>query len=131
MPDLDQSLQKIDVLIQRRAIVLTERVLENTYHILVARTPVDTGKASSNWNVADGEPDTTVTDATSPPPFQPPSVTIGPVYYTTNSVPYIVFLEHGSSKQAPAGMVTLTAAELEQVEGPIIRPAIEQIRGIA
>ncbi len=34
------------------------------------------------------------------------------VLYITDNVPYILFLENGSSRQAPQGMVKLTAQEL-------------------
>jgi len=88
---------------------------------LVQRTPVLTGRARSNWQVTIGQPsesqvgiDTatgTVTRGTAAlaqlPPYQ--------IVWISNNVPYIQKLEMGSSKQAPAGMVAVTVAELQQV----------------
>jgi hypothetical protein len=37
------------------------------------------------------------------------------VHWIANSLPYIVPLEHGWSKQAPAGMVGLTVTEFQQI----------------
>jgi hypothetical protein len=60
-----------------------------------AKTPVDTGRARDGWKMEiDGEE-----------------------YRVFNEVPYIGFLEAGSSKQAPQGMVALTLSELA-LHGP-------------
>lgn len=97
---------------------------------VVMRTPVDTGRARSNWHVSLGSPVVIERD-----PYAPgeklgigeganaqATITIGAatieqapaigVIYLTNGLPYITRLEHGWSKQSPAGMVRLT---LDQV----------------
>lgn len=85
---------------------------------LVARTPIDTGYASENWNVSIGAINTSVT-----PGVQPgrslaqgqqtiKGVTASAVSYVTNSVEYIDALENGHSQQAPNGMVSVAYAEI-------------------
>lgn len=84
------------------------------------RTPVDTGTARANWNLFVGEPDDTVrTRPAGAPPARAVRMTSalpadGPrKVYITNNIPYIVKLERGGSRQAPAGMVDVTLAEIE------------------
>ena len=43
-----------------------------------------------------------------------PKDAAGRIHYLSNSVPYIIRLEDGYSRQAPNGMVSLTVAEFEQ-----------------
>ena len=74
---------------------------------VVQGTPVDTGRARANWGLVDSVP-----DANEDSPVV--HVTEGKieVIYLYNNLPYIVELEMGSSKQAPAGFIRLAAAEL-------------------
>lgn len=44
-----------------------------------------------------------------------PANAAGKVHYIQNSVPYIQALEDGHSKQAPAGMVSLTQVEFQNI----------------
>lgn len=93
---------------------------------IIDRTPVDTGRARASWNLSINEPDLTVAPEpkkksrkaalesaqaarASLPDFDPFTDTI----WITNAVSYILRLEHGSSKQAPVGMVVVTVAEVE------------------
>jgi hypothetical protein len=87
---------------------------------LVLKTPVDTGRARGNWQVTiadipEGETGTTDTAgqdtiATGIQALQ--SLGVYQIVYITNNVPYIVYLENGTSKQAPQGMVRITIEEL-------------------
>ena len=89
------------------------------------KTPVDTGHAQNNWIVSVGTPDTvTQTPATGLPEGDSfagrnaemlASYPEGeyPAIYLQSNLPYILALEYGHSKQAPAGMVAMTVAELE------------------
>lgn len=84
------------------------------------KTPVDTGRARANWFMAEGAPETSTTDAKTPKTydradFQGNGVPI----FITNSLPYIVPLEYGHSKQAPAGMVRVTLAEIAAVSAAL------------
>lgn len=93
---------------------------------IVFRTPVDTGRARSNWHVSIGEPDLEQSEAAS----AEATVSAGTgviaganpfgIIYISNGLPYIKALEFGHSKQAPAGMVRLT---LDQVAAQFERPS--------
>lgn len=92
------------------------------YQRLVELSPVDTGRFSSNWKLGVDQPDTATTQDTTPPAIHVPPLVLGRVYYLTNSLPYAQRLEHGWSKQAPQGIVSIVAVEavhgaLQVVEG--------------
>lgn len=70
-----------------------KKVALEVFKRIVARTPVDTGLARDSWVLSGSAPN----------------------YLISNPQPYINKLEHGSSKQAPAGMVRITLAELENI----------------
>jgi len=96
------------------------------------RTPVDTGRARNSWHVVlPGQPDSyTYTDShgqsfdgmlrtiTPPGPFQ---AVVG------TNVAYMVYLEAGSSRQAPAGMVSVSLVEMRGA----LEAQIRQRRGVA
>lgn len=91
---------------------------------LALRTPVDTGFARNNWQITIGQPsteepgprpatgqrdtprayDSAIAALSSAHPFAP--------IWIVNNTAYIEELENGSSKQAPAGMLAVTVAEL-------------------
>jgi hypothetical protein len=68
---------------------LTGRVAREIQERVAARTPVDTGRARAGWEMSGA----------------------GLSYSISNPVPYVTALEHGHSRQAPAGMVGITLAE--------------------
>jgi len=95
---------------------------------IVLRTPIDTGRARGNWNVGVGNPDHgvnlvgfdkagtgTINRGQAVLAAAAPDQTL----YITNSLPYILPLEHGHSGQAPAGMVMVTLAELHHLAAQI------------
>ncbi len=99
---------------------------------IAMRTPVDTGRARGNWNVAIGAPDL----ANNPHKLDPLGTFVwdagsrviarfraGDVAYITNSIDYVRYLEEGSSTQAPEGMVGRTVAELR----PMVRQVLTEI----
>lgn len=111
---------------------LLKRLVFEIQDRVIDRTPVDTGAARASWNLTVRTPDLTVKEAPKKrgrkaaleaarslrkelPDFDPYSDMI----WLTNATPYILRLEHGSSKQAPVGMVAVTIAEVEA--GLIIR----------
>lgn len=90
---------------------------------VVLMTPVDTGRARGNWQVthdtpASGELDvedkggraTIAKGAAEVARIRPYEFT-----WLANNLPYIESLEKGSSKQAPLGMVGVTAARLSMI----------------
>lgn len=120
---------------------VTEKLALDLHKKITERTPVDTGRARSSWNISEGAPDTTVPPETgvestgkysqqsSPPPntVPPPTpeITGTKAVYITSSLEYVQYLEEGSSKQAPAGMVTIALAEVEAEIDQIIASAIQ------
>lgn len=126
--DLEKFSKKIGVNLG----TVVKKVVLTAHDKIVMRTPVDTGRARASWGIAQGTRPTAV-----PPPFNkaekisksaataaakaqqqkfqgtdPAKVAFG-VFWIFNNLPYIVPLEYGHSKQAPAGMVRVSLAEVE------------------
>ena len=92
---------------------------------IVARTPVGTGHARANWKVSIGSPAAGVVAGGDPSGAATLANGVAAIMadrdpfstvWITNNVPYIETLEQGSSSQAPAGMVAVTAAQLRRTE---------------
>ncbi len=102
------------------ALLFQKRVALEALERVVAKTPVDTGRARQSWQVrrnATSEADVGEWQ-------QRDSVVEGQgvilalkepygIVHIFSNVEYIEFLENGSSQQAPEGMVALTVRELE------------------
>jgi len=111
--------EKLDLAVRKIALELFSRI--------IMRTPVDTGRARANWQVAIG----TIPSGTLELNDKSGQATInkvqaasmgvvaGDVIYLTNNLPYAVPLEEGYSKQAPAGMVALTVQDFQSVVAQI------------
>lgn len=89
---------------------------------LVTRTPVDTGMARSNWFFGFdriSSVDSTRSKNGAPSLARAAAFTsglkAGTVCYITNNLPYIMRLEFGYSKQAPAGMARITVARFQRM----------------
>ena len=87
---------------------------------MIDRTPVDTGAAKAHWFVR-GQPTESFDKETvdkaggrtkARAKRDVKEVRIGDRVYLVNSAPYFFNIEHGSSDQAPAGVVTITLAEM-------------------
>ena len=102
--------------------VVRQVVLEMAARIIV-RSPVDTGRFRANWRLGVDAPITGTTEATDKTGDQAqgqiaaalPERAAGRVLYLTNNLPYAWRLETGWSKQAPLGMVSLTALEFNGI----------------
>jgi len=88
----------------------------------VLATPVDTGRARANWIVSVGRPRYQTTPDVDPSGAQAIAQGVravqsfkGGSIFITNSLPYIEFLEDGSSKQAPGGMTKFGVQAAEAV----------------
>lgn len=69
---------------------ITKETTEEMLKRIKQRTPVDTGTARNGWFInKDGD--------------------------IQNDVPYVIYLEMGSSDQSPKGMVRITALEAEEI----------------
>lgn len=85
---------------------------------LMLVTPVDTGRARAGWIplVSNTPPDYVPDEETfkgrknvSPPPIPGlRKIKLGEKIYVSNNVPYVIFLDQGHSKQAPAGFIDAT-----------------------
>ena len=139
--DLEAFANRLDVGVG----VVTQRVALQVFTGVVQKTPVDTGRAKSNWGINVGAP--------SPPPSHAmteeesksrrkagnkanaaseeakalayASAELGSVdgsdaVHITNNLPYIQALNDGHSDQAPKGFVEDTVAEVAQVIQEII-----------
>lgn len=103
--------------------VVARKLQFEVFKGVVQRTPVDTGWARANWQLAKGpRPDGIVGSKPSAGTVLPEpaatNVSIGqaPVYWVVNNLPYIVPLENGHSKQMGKGYMvqrTLVAVQAE------------------
>ena len=101
---------------------------------MIDRTPVDTGAAKGHW-FARGTPTETFdkdkvdkdgarTKARAKRDLKP--VRVGDRVYLVNSAPYFIFLEGGSSNQAPSGVVAITLAEMGLLYRRNLKVALSQ-----
>lgn len=109
---VEQDIRRVEQRIQQRLQRFVKNIVLAAYYTLVDRSPIDTGRFSSNWQLGVGDINRTTTDATTVPALSVPDIALGQTVYLTNSLPYAVRLEHGWSDQAPQGIVAITAAEL-------------------
>ena len=142
----DRDLKAFGKALGIEVVTVQKKVSFDLFRRLVSRTPVDTGRARSGWNIAVDHPDRSVpapiehTDmqtgkAPSPAAGEIRAAEVGtalaalkpgdyrPVWIS-NNLPYIVELEKGHSRQAPAGMVALSIAETELELDVAMRKAI-------
>ncbi len=105
---------------------LTHCYKETLYDIgdaLVFYTPLKTGLASSNWNVGKGRISTVRnpkeglkgTASLEAIESQIEVFNLGDTALFSNPVDYIDDLENGTSRQAPAGMITPTKARIDDI----------------
>lgn len=129
----EAALKRIAKGIEQGAENYTARVALRTRDVVADRTPIDTGRASGSWNLAAGTPDT----STLPENFNQSrdasialnapllgridinGFRLGVPFFVSDHVPYIGFLENGSSRQAPNGMVGVTLAQMASEVGSI------------
>lgn len=100
---------------------VAKRLQFEVFDGVVKRTPVDTGWARSNWQMARGArpednpvPKPAADTVLAAPLAKNPVMGPRPVYWVVNNVPYIVPLENGHSKQMGKGYMvrrTLTAVQ--------------------
>lgn len=112
---IEETEQKIDDTLQTIVLKLGETV--------ITLSPVDTGRFKGNWQLSidstasssllreDPDGYTTLADMAR----KVNSFTAGQVAYIQNHVLYGYDLEYGSSKQAPDGVVRITAARFARI----------------
>lgn len=110
----------------RRLDLVVRKATFEAFGSAVRRSPVDTGRFRANWNVSSNEVDTSTTDMTSQARADAElrkalAFKSGGIVYLTNSLPYAARLEDGWSKQAPTGMVRVTAVEWSNKLAQVIK----------
>ena len=99
--------------------LVARKATADVFRSVVLKSPVKTGRFRANWNVSSGAADASTTASIDQGRGQAEAakaltIPAGGVAYITNGLPYAAKLENGSSKQAPAGMVRLSAMEFAQ-----------------
>jgi hypothetical protein len=92
---------------------------------LIYRSPVDTGLFRSNWFYSFNAPDGSTTTSVSETQVNniseiPEKGASTGVHFLQNNLPYAWRLEMGSSKQAPLGIVGLTALEFGGIVDDVV-----------
>jgi hypothetical protein len=114
--DFDADLRRFSELVEIGPGIVARRIALGVFSDLLFRTPVDTGRARSNWKISVGSPDFSVlealgsaADSTLLQVATAEQVLYrfrgNQVIYITNGLPYIERLNEGWSQQAPAGFV--------------------------
>lgn len=92
-----RSFDEVALLVKHRTEQILDRFITDILVTVRSRTPIDTGNARSRWT-------------RSPEGLG----SMGDTFIVENDAPYIWDLEYGKSKQAPAGMARITAAESQE-----------------
>lgn len=108
---------------QDRLDLVVRKISLELFIPMVMKTPVDTGRARGNWKCEIDQVDLVETgeiDRGGGKTIERISTVLdgakaGTIIYLTNTLPYIVALEQGSSRQAPAGMLATTLREFPGV----------------
>lgn len=117
------QLQAFGELVQQEADEVFQIVATEVGQSVINLTPVDTGRALSNWNAGINSPDDVYRETEDPLDSKTSarlagefkSLKFGDTAYITNATPHAPFLEYGSSKQAPNGMIRITLARFNNI----------------
>lgn len=101
------------------------KTVQDVSKAVILNTPVDTGRARGNWVVGVGDINSEQTGKLDKQGTQTVDNVANDIakidwavadkVYITNTLPYILRLEYGSSKQAPNGMVRSTLAAFQSI----------------
>lgn len=113
--DIDAAISKITKELDSSILEATTKLALTIYQVLTYATPVDTGRARTNWIFSIGKPSSEVITAnldktgiiglTKAQATMQSNYKTGYTIHISNNLPYISRLNEGSSKQAPAGFV--------------------------
>lgn len=113
-----KDIARFNVKVKQGSNNTVRRVFIAAYQQITNLTPVDTGRAKTNWfpglNVVDQTATEDVGFDATRAAGEFSNAKSGDEGNISNSLPYIKPLELGSSVQAPAGMVRRTALNLKQ-----------------
>ena len=110
-----REVQEFSKSVPAQVVTLHKKIALEALSRIVAKTPVDTGRARGNWQTTINSSPSEELFLTDPVGNGAQALQILGAYQAViiaNNVPYIIFLEQGSSQQAPSGMVMLTVEEL-------------------
>ena len=104
------SLSRIIAKYQRRLVTFARTAIAEAVARVLARTPVDTGAARRSWTLSQAIE----------------SIGIGDVFRLFSTIAYMPALEFAPyhSRQAPRGMVRITAAEWPEITGSTARAVV-------
>lgn len=115
--ELAREMERYERRIQRGTVRAIKKVAMVIGTTLVTMTPVDTGRARSNWlTTIDVPSDLTIEEIREPATVLDHMqrgvnrYRLGHTIVHTNNLPYIVALDQGSSAQAPSGMSSAALA---------------------
>lgn len=99
---------------------VARKITFDVFRRVVLRSPTDTGRFRANWNVSHGAPNYTTSGSTEQgrgltEAAKALTLPVGGVTFISNGLPYAARLEHGWSKQAPAGMIKVAVAEFDGI----------------
>lgn len=122
----DFDLKEFAQVLQLDFLLVLKKVIFQLFRAIILHTPVDTGRAASSWAMSKHNPGDFVWPPIDKKTQASPAAAAGnamqnivpvddvnSVYYIYNNVEYILELENGKSRQAPAGMVAVSLAEVE------------------
>lgn len=110
------GLEKFAAQMDLDVVLVVKKLSFDIFADVVAGTPVDTGRAMNNWMISVGSPSRLVSETgggkstietgkKGEAAAELASVRPFDTVWISNNVPYIGFLEEGSSEQAPRGWV--------------------------
>lgn len=125
MKSIAQQLNEI----AKKSIEKAEKVVRETYFEVGARiiipSPVDKGMFKSNWlsgyDFSTQTFDSNNRDSLGKLKEKIDVFDLNDQFYFTNSLPYAQNLEHGSSDQAPKGMVKVAASQFQTIAEQTIK----------
>lgn len=106
MSDLKRRLDALfDKKVTKNVEATVRRVALDLLGTIKILTPVDTGRARSNWHLEVGVRDIVLVEPGGDLPADVSNYRIDKTIFISNNLPYIQALEDGHSQQAPKGMV--------------------------
>ena len=130
-----RSIRKLSDRIKSNTLIAIKKAAIAADQTVVLATPVDTGRARSNWLVQIGSPDLRTLDVEGEAntALAQGRTEIGKYklggngIFISNSLPYIERLENGSSAQAPSGM---TAQAIQAANRYLSRVKLLKEKGV-
>ena len=112
-----QSLQHAVAMFPDEANTIKRKAALSVLRAVIKRSPVKSGRFRNNWQMSVGRPKMIeVENWQGHVPLMDSAVVAtvrpGQALWLTNNVPYAMALEAGHSKQAPAGVLAVTLAEV-------------------